>query len=110
VTDATWVAGASLFSGRPDPVWAMGDAAAREIIRVWETLPVVTTPAVLPPALGYKGVFLRDPDGHEWRAFHGIVETDLHGARNARADEQRRFENAILASAPPDRVPKNLIG
>jgi hypothetical protein len=109
MTDTTWVAGASLFSGRPDPVWAIGAAAAREIIRVWETLPVLTSPAATPPALGYRGVFLRDPDGHEWRAFGGIVETDIHGARNARADAQRRFEKAILTSAPEGRVPKNLI-
>jgi hypothetical protein len=109
VTEAKWVAGASLFSGRPDPVWTVDAAIASRILARWPELSPTHDPAPVPPALGYRGSFLRNPEGHEWRAFGGIVETDHGGARDARRDDARTFEKAVLATAPEGRLPENLM-
>jgi hypothetical protein len=108
VTETTWVAGASLFSGRPDPVWTVDAATAISILARWHALLPTIEPTPIPPALGYRGSFLRNPEGHEWRAFAGIVETDHAGARDARRDEARAFEKAVLATAPEGRLPEKL--
>jgi hypothetical protein len=92
------------FSGRPDPVWIVDDRTARRIVDVLPSLVRTAEPSPAPPSLGYRGSFLRNPEGHEWRAFGGIVETEHNGARDARRDDQRAFEKAVLATAPKGRV------
>jgi hypothetical protein len=57
--------------------------------------------ALEPPALGYTGVFVRDPGGHEWTAYHELVTL----AGETRRDDERRFERAVLSSAPAGMLP-----
>jgi hypothetical protein len=103
-----WVAGASLFSGRPDPTWPVSAKVARKLEALWHSLGEFSGRLPSPPPLGYRGCFLRDDRGREWRAFEGVV-TLLAGSRaESRRDETRSFERMLLASAPAGALPEGL--
>ena len=103
-----WIAGASVYSGRPDPTWEVDDAAAARLVRQWEALPVTNEQQPPAPPLGYRGCFLRDAANHEWRAFRGVAVTDRNGRRDARRDADRAFERALLATAPAGLLPPHI--
>ncbi len=105
---SNWIAGASVYSGRPDPTWPVDAGAAARLVRQWEALPVTSDARKAAPALGYRGCFLRDAAGHEWRAFRGIAETDRDGRRDVRQDADRTFERALLATAPAGLLPPHI--
>jgi hypothetical protein len=104
-----WSAGALLFSGRPDPIWPLDESVALPLVRLFDALSPSTAAKAAVTGLGYRGCFLRDSLGHEWRAFRGIVESDRGGGREVRSDEKRAFEKAILATAPSGTLPVHLI-
>ena len=104
-----WEAGASVYSGKPDPTWTVPRAAAAELERSWQSLPLAprdTQPAA--PGLGYRGCWLRDPGGREWRAYAGLVELTAAG-REFRKDPGRVFELRLLATAPPGILPREIV-
>ena len=97
-----WSAGAAVFSGRPDPTWPVDPAVGEDIARLAGALPRThETETLEKPALGYRGVWLRAPDGREWRAGVGVVAI---GDDN-RSDVDRTIERAILATAPRGLLP-----
>jgi hypothetical protein len=99
-SESGWIAGAYVFSGRPDPTWPVPANVAEELLAIWESLPPADATAS-PPALGYRGVFLRDPDGHMWTAYRELVTL----AGETHRDDERRFERAIVSSAPAGMLP-----
>ena len=102
---SAWSAGASVFSGRPDPVWEVKPALAARLERIWRSL----KPAVIesPPesALGYRGCFLNGPRGCQWFAFAGVVTLRSPRRPESRRDPAKKFERTILASAPAALLP-----
>ena len=103
------MAGASLFSGRRDPTWPVTPDAAEHLLQVWRRLPKTSDALPAPPALGYRGVFLRSPGGEEWRAFGGVIEHQSQGQVERRRDQARAFERELLRSAPNGVIPSNLL-
>lgn len=104
-----WVGGASLFSGRPDPTWPLSARVARKLEALWSSLeefPGNKLPS--PPPLAYRGAFLKDDRGREWRAFGGVVTQNEGSHTEARRDESRSFERRLLASAPAGTLPEEL--
>lgn len=99
-SDSGWTAGAFVFSGRRDPTWALPPPVADQLVAIWESLPS-TEAAETPPALGYRGCYVRDPDGRTWTAYRELVT--LEGER--RRDDDRRFEGTLLGSAPDGILP-----
>ena len=99
-SDSGWIAGAYVFSGRPDPTWPVPPNIGEALLAIWDLLPTVDAPPE-PPALGYRGAFVRDPHGQMWTAYHGVVTL----AGKTRRDDEHRFERAVLASAPPGMLP-----
>jgi hypothetical protein len=118
---SAWSAGASVFSGRPDPVWEVKPALAARLERIWRGLkpsPIEPPPE---PALGYRGCFLKGPRGRQWFVFGGVVT--LHSPRRlksrtksatksrsesrheTRLDSAKKFERTLLASAPAGLLP-----
>jgi hypothetical protein len=108
-SDSGWIAGAFVFSGRPDPTWPIAPEAARELRATWDTLLPWEGPLPSPPPLGYRGCFVRDPGGRTWAAFHEAVTLSANGASETRRDEDRRFERIVLASAPEGTLPPSLV-
>jgi hypothetical protein len=102
-----WVAGASLFSGRRDPTWPVTQDAAEHLLQVWRRLAKTSDALPTPPALGYRGAFLRSPRGEEWRAFGGVIEYQSQGRVERRRDQARAFERELLQSAPDGVIPSN---
>src|SRR5262245_21749479 len=96
---SSWTAEARVFSGRPDPSWPVPDALADDLTALWVTLEPWQGPPPEAPQLGYRGVHLTDSVLYE--AYGGCVTC----AGDARRDEERAFERAILASAPPGVLP-----
>lgn len=103
-----WVAGARVFSGRRDPEWPIEPGLGEQLATLWATLPPSPGPGPKPPALGYRGVFLRRPDGTEWRAWGGVVEGGPGSAVQTREDRDRSFERQVLEAAPPGLLPPGI--
>ena len=104
----TWIAGAFLYSGRPDPTWPVSAAAARALQKLWAALPPTAEQAPNPSRLGYRGAFLRDPLHREWIAFGRLVSLNTPAGIEVRADAERQFEKDLLASAPKGLLPTDL--
>lgn len=104
-----WTAGASVFSGRPDPVWEVKPALAARLERIWRNLKPAETEPPPQPALGYRGCFLKGPRGPEWHAFGGVVtlrsQRGSKTGRKFRRDPAKKFERTLLASAPANFLP-----
>ncbi len=100
-----WVGGALVFSGRPDPLWEVNEKAAKELKRVWRSLEAYKAEPPISPSLGYRGSFLRGPEGHEWLAYGGVVTLRTAAGSESRRDKNRSFERLLLASAPEGMVP-----
>lgn len=106
---AAWTAGASVFSGRPDPVWEVKPSIAARLEKIWRGMPLAEIELPPQPALGYRGCFLKGPRGRHWLAFGGLVT--LRSARRpesrpeARRDPAKKFERTLLASAPANLLP-----
>jgi hypothetical protein len=107
-----WRAGALLYSGRPDPTWAVPAQQAAGLLEDWNALPPSRTWSEPPSRLGYRGCWLEAPDGRRWIAHDRIVGFFASLQRrgrpgsapepsDVRLDEQRTFERAVLATAPP---------
>jgi hypothetical protein len=102
---AAWEAGASLYSGRPDPIWSVPARTARRLEEIWEKLEPSTDPPSVPPPLGYRGSFARDSRGRTWYAYGGRVVLKTGHSSETRSDPDRQFEKTLLESAPADVLP-----
>ena len=51
---------------------------------------------------------MRCASGDEWRAYRGIATHDAGGKIEWRTDEGRRFEKALLATAPRGAMPSGI--
>jgi hypothetical protein len=104
-----WTAGALLFSGRPNPVWSIDLGTADRLETIWNSLRVSAASAVADqPPLGYRGCFLRQPDGTEWSAFAGVITRRSSTGAESRDDPDRKFERLVLATAPANVLPSDL--
>jgi|SRR5687767_6372192 len=110
-----WIAGAFVFSGRPDPTWFVGKKLINELENVWNSLertPSDKFPSPSPPILGYRGCFIREYNNtnHGWLAYKSVVILQMNGSSESRTDRQCKFETLLLSSAPqgilPDYCPK----
>jgi hypothetical protein len=104
-----WKAGALLYSGRRDPEWSVPESLARQLQKRWKEMPPSSGSPPDAPGLGYRGAFLRGPDGREWVAFKGIVLLKTQAGVEAREDASEEFERILLASAPAGWLPKGLL-
>jgi hypothetical protein len=100
-----WFAGASVFSGRPDPVWEVKPALGARLEKIWQSLHPSEIEPPFQPALGYRGCFLQGPRGRQWFAFGGVVTLHLARSFESRRDPAKRFERTLLASAPANLLP-----
>ena len=104
----TWSARALVYSGRPDPSWRLDEAVTARLLAIWhELLPATVAPKPGGP-LGYRGVLTIEPGGTTWLAADGVVTKRAPGTTEDRADPDRRFERALLASAPPGLLPAGI--
>ena len=46
-TKEKWIAGAYIFSGRPDPIWSVSRETVQELEKVWESLENAETAEIL---------------------------------------------------------------
>ena len=96
-----WIAGALVFSGRPDPVWPVPASLGERLAELWTGLPPWVDDRPQPPPLGYRGCRLVAPGGRVWTAFRELVAL----AAEYRRDSARAFERSLIASAPAGVLP-----
>src|SRR6266581_4912751 len=105
-----WIAGAFLYSGRPDPVWDINQRVVKKLQEVWKALPIAEPRRELRPAgLGYRGSFLRSPGQREWIAGDGLVWLRTPAGVEKHRDDAREFEKILLSSAPKSLLPDGLM-
>jgi len=104
-----WEAGASLFSGRPDPSWPLNNVHVARLQQIWAELAPTTQSLPDAAPLGYRGCSAIRGTDLEWRAYGGIVVLTAGGRSAARRDPERRFERAVLEAAPPGVLPEGLL-
>ena len=104
-----YTAGVSVFSGRPDPTWSIGEDVGSKLEQLFETLESYEGPAISAPPLGYRGAFLRDDSGHQWLAYRETVTLTEPNRSEVRRDKGRQFERAIVDSAPQGLIPPALL-
>jgi hypothetical protein len=104
-----WVGGASIFSGRPDPVWPVDQRNAKKLERIWESLKPWAGDLPSRPVLGYRGCLLRDRQSREWFAYENLVSLKARNVVISRRDDNHQFEKLLLASAPRGVLPNSLI-
>ena len=102
-------AGLLFFSGRRDPVWQLSDEQFVALDQIWQSLAPGEQPWTPAPPLGYRGVWLRSQAGGETTGFQGKVRRVQDNAAEVRDDPGRRFEQALLATAPADLVPPAIL-
>lgn len=102
---ADWLAQALVFSGRPDPTWVVPGSTVDKLLDLWADLPSRPDPGPDPPPLGYRGCVLRSPDGRTWRSYGGAVTLSQDNVELIREDAGHRFEQTLLATAPPGTLP-----
>jgi hypothetical protein len=98
-----WTAGASVFSGRPDPEWTLSEAGGARLEALWSALEPLAGEAPAPPPLGYRGCWAQAPGGaRRFTAYRGAVtRADPSKATlEVRGDPARAFERLVLQSAP----------
>jgi hypothetical protein len=102
---AAWTAGASVFSGRPDPVWEVKPSLGVQLEKIWRHLEPSEIEPPPSPALGYRGCFLKGPRGQQWFVFGGVVTLRSARRSGSRRDPAKKFERTLLASAPVGLLP-----
>ena len=100
------IAGASIFSGRPDPIWDVSASLLEKLKGIWEALEVFTGEPPIAPPLGYRGCFLKCLPDKEWFAYGGVVTLKTRKKAEIRIDRARIFEKTLLASAPQGTLPE----
>jgi hypothetical protein len=103
--DAPWSAGARLYSGRVDPSWSVEATRARAIVALFRTLQPSTRVHPDAGGIGYRGCWLRAPDGAAWVVANGLAAERAPRRDEVRSDAQRAFERAILDTAPDGVLP-----
>lgn len=98
-------ASAWIYSGRPDPSWLLSESCAQELETIWKNLKRSTVAPPAPPGLGYRGCRVNCGKRGTWVAFEGIVGR----GKEYRADPARRFERAVLESAPKGLIPTEVL-
>lgn len=105
-----WRAGASVYSGRPDPEWDVDQVLVKRLLEMWDQMKPWHGPPPRPPGLGYRGVVLRSSEGKRFSAYQGAVELAVGDTVLVRRDTGRDFERLILQSAPPNTLPPFVAG
>jgi hypothetical protein len=108
-SESAWIAGAFVFSGRPDPTWPISIDVTQKLVAIWESLVPSADAAPATPALGYRGCFVRDPAARTWTALHELVTLSSESGSERRGDDDRRFERTVLASAPAGTLPASFV-
>ena len=98
-----------LYSGRPDPQWAVSDDQVERLAGIWTTLTPTATRAAA-SKLGYRGVELHLDDGESYLADASGVTRSREGSSETRADPGRAFERGIIDTAPPGTIPPGAPG
>jgi hypothetical protein len=108
--DTTYVAGVSIFSGRPDPTWTISQDVAKRLQSLWDSLESSAGPQPQPPVLGYRGCFLKDTaEARELIVYKGVVTLKTPARVEVRSDKNREFESALLKSAPNGLIPPQIL-
>jgi len=107
MTGARCTGVALLYSGRPDPRWAISARQVERLQDLWNRLPATVRVLAPAPLLGYRGAAVECSSGRRWWAYHGIAESKTGDTvPECRLDKGRDFEKAILATAPAGLVPE----
>ena len=103
------IAGASIFSGRPDPMWDVGKEVVKKLEEIWGSLESWTGEHPSAPPLGYRGCFLKCEPYREWFVYGGVITLKSGGKPESRKDENRDFERLLLNSAPKGVLPEGIV-
>lgn len=100
---------AFIFSGRPDPTWAVEEHELQRLNSIWKQLVPCTPSTPVRPRLGYRGVSMVCAIKGKFTAFSGYVTKEVGSTAECRKDEERLFERFLLSTAPENVIPSGII-
>jgi len=103
------VAGAFIFSGRPDPTWEVGEVFVKKVEKIWNGLSEWGGELTSAPPLGYRGCFIICKSDIEWFAYGSVVTMKTVKGHESRMDKNRNFERLLLDSAPEGILPEGIL-
>jgi hypothetical protein len=109
------MASALLPGDAPPPQWALTQDQRNHLVDLWRASPLVPSspdPRQLPQgqAADYRGAAILCPSGDGWFAYRSVVMCKNPGfAPEYRTDIDRRFERALLQTAPAGLLPGDLL-
>lgn len=103
------IAGALIFSGRPDPTWNVSEKVVKKLEKIWNGLPGWGDKLPSAPPLGYRGCFIRCKLDIEWFAYGSVVTMKIVKEHESRMDKNRNFERLLLDSAPEGILPEGIL-
>lgn len=104
-----FIAGAYIFSGRPDPEWNVKEEIVIKLEQIWNSLEIEAGEHLPAPPLGYRGCYLRYRPDTEWSAYNGVATKKTAKRHESRVDDNRRIERLILNSAPEGILPQGIL-
>lgn len=91
-----------VFSGRPNPTWALATEQADELARLHAALPATDARTSLPDGLGYRGFKIRGLRPFDevivWQA---TVQGEQLGQISQWLDQERTLEHMLVRTAEP---------
>lgn len=103
------IAGALIFSGRPDPTWNVSETVVKKLEKIWNRLSGWGDALPSAPPLGYRGCFIKCKPDMEWFAYNGVVTMKTVKGHESRTDKNRAFERLLLDSAPEGTLPGEIL-
>ncbi len=96
-----WKAILLIFSGRPDPQWALNKNEIENFMRLWNAAGGSDRHVHIPSLDGYKGIRLIH-NNTEWVVHDSVITCFESGKSISRKDDKNKIENLLISSAPAD--------
>ena len=96
---SSWTIIASIYSGRPDPRWEIGEGQVDQFINFWQNAGLSRSEVTIPSRSGYKGLRMLG-DEKQFIIYNEIITCIQNTLRTSKKDDTRVIERFLLNTAP----------
>lgn len=97
---AAWTVTAFMYSGKPDPVWALNEEQVNTWMDAWEDAAHTGGIVEIPSILGYRGCCLQKNKHSYWLLHNNCVCLYENNLSVCKKDVNRKMELFLLGTSP----------